>query len=143
MEIVLKRKILTSESTIGELYVNGVFECFILEDMDRGLDKSMSLAEIQSHKIHSKTAIPTGKYEVAITFSDRFKQYLPLVLGVPGYEGIRIHPGNTAADTEGCLLPGLEKQTNVVSKSKIAFSKLFAKLKAVEKKEKIFITITR
>lgn len=142
MELELKRKTFTEESTIGELYVNGVFECFILEDKDRGLDAKMPLLELNQKKKFGITAIPTGKYEIALTFSNRFKVYLPLLINVPGYEGVRIHPGNKAADTEGCLLPGKQKGLNVVSTSKVAFDILFKKLKAVEKKEKIFITIT-
>ena len=141
MELELKRKTFTEESTIGELYVNGVFECFILEDKDRGLDTKMSLLEIKQKKKFGITAIPTGRYEIALTFSNRFKVYLPLLINVPGYEGVRIHPGNKATDTEGCLLPGKQKGLNIVSTSKVAFDILFKKLKAVEKKEKIFITI--
>lgn len=141
MELNLNRTTKTEQSTIGELSVNGTFECFILEDVDRGLRQDMTLAQIQSMKIHSQTAIPVGRYEIAITFSNKFQKYLPLLLSVPGFEGIRIHPGNIPANTEGCLLPGTTKGENVVTESRKAFTQLFAKLKAVEKKEKIFITI--
>ena len=141
MDLKLIRKERTDISTIGYLHVNGAFECFILEDTDRGLKQTQSLEEIKAAKVHGKTCIPAGKYEVAITFSNRFQKYLPLLINVPGFEGIRIHPGNTAADTEGCLLPGEFRNHNQVINSKKAFSKLFDKLKAVEKKEKIFIEI--
>jgi len=141
MELTYNRKIKTDNSTIGELYVNGVFECFLLEDKDRGLTSKMNLFEINQKKIFGKTAIPTGRYEIAITFSNRFKTYLPLLMSVTGYEGIRIHSGNKAEDTEGCLLPGSVKGIDRVFESKVAFNSLFKKLKAVEKKEKIFITI--
>ena len=141
MELKLIRKERTEESTIGDLFVNGEFECFILEDKDRGLTQSMAFADITPLKVHGKTCIPTGTYQIAITYSNRFKKYLPLLINVPGFEGIRIHPGNTAADTEGCLLPGEFRNHNQVTNSKKAFAKLFEKLKSVEKKEKITITI--
>lgn len=141
MELKLVRTEKTEESTIGNLYVNGIWEAFVLEDKDRGLTQSMPLDEIKSLKVHGKTAIPAGKYEVAITFSNRFQKYLPLLLNVPGYEGIRIHPGNTEADSSGCLLPGKTRGLNLVGESRKAFADLFAKLKAVEKKEKVFIEI--
>jgi len=141
MELVLKRTDRTEESTIGELSIDGTVECFILEDCDRGLRKDWTLDQIKLTKVYGKTAIPSGRYEIAITYSNRFKKYLPLLLSVPGFEGIRIHPGNRATDSEGCLLPGLTKGTNVVSQSRDAFTSLFNKLKAAEKREKIFITI--
>lgn len=141
MELILKRRVFTEESTIGELYVDGKLECLVLEDKDRGLAQGQDLNTIKQIKIAGKTAIPKGRYEIAITFSNRFQKYLPLLIGVPGYEGVRIHVGNTAKDTEGCLLPGKIKSTNAVLQSKVAMEALFKKLKAVEKKEKIFITI--
>jgi hypothetical protein len=141
MELLLKRKIRTDKSTIGELFVDEVFQCFILEDKDRGLSAGMTLDELKKKKVYAQTAIPAGRYQVALTFSNRFQTYLPILLEVPAYEGIRIHSGNTSANTEGCLLPGTSYSTDFVSNSKAAFRTLFAKLKAVEKKEKIFITI--
>jgi hypothetical protein len=141
MELKLIRKDRTEESTIGDLSINGVFECYILEDKDRGLTQSMSLEEIKALKIHGKTAIPSGAYQVAITFSNRFQKYLPLLIDVPGFSGIRIHSGTNADHSSGCLLPGEFKNTNRVAESRKAFQKLFDKLKAVEKKEKIVIVI--
>ncbi len=94
MNLKLLRKTFTEESTIGVLSVNGTAECFTLED------------KVRAVKIPGKTAIPAGIYEVTITFSDRFQKPLPLLLNVPNFAGIRIHPGNTAADTEGCILVG-------------------------------------
>src|SRR3972149_10690167 len=95
MELLLQRKIFTDKSTIGELFVDGVFECFTLEDVVR-----------DDEKIKKVTAIPDGIYTVLVTWSPRFKRQLPLLIDVPGFDGIRIHPGNTADDTEGCLLVG-------------------------------------
>lgn len=143
MELKVKRKVKTDISTIGELSINGVFECHVLEDMDRGLAQTMPIKEIEKLKKKGITAIPTGRYEIALTFSNAFQKYLPLLIEVPGYAGVRIHSGNTAEHSLGCLLTGNydKKAPNFVSGSRVAFDNLFKKLKAVEKKEKIFITI--
>jgi len=141
MELELIRKNRTNISTIGELTIDGVFECFILEDKDRGLRKDMPVSELITKKVKAKTAIPEGRYEVVINFSNRFKKLLPLLLDVPAYAGIRIHPGNTAADTEGCLLPGINKGIDKVTSSRVAFNALFGKMKAASAHEKIFIII--
>ena len=142
MEITSKRIVRTENSTISEVKINGVFQCFVLEDKDRGLSNGMPLAEIQQIKIHGKTAIPTGRYRVTISFSNRFKKYLPELHEVKGFSGIRIHAGNTSVDTEGCLITGLSHKTDFVFNSKTAFDALMKKLQAVEKKEMIFITVS-
>jgi hypothetical protein len=141
MKLELIRNTRSSESTIGDLLIDGQFFCYALEDFDRGLTSSMSLAEITQKKVYAKTAIPKGTYKVVITFSPRFKQYMPLLLNVKGFQGIRIHSGNTAAHTEGCLIVGMSKSTNFVGQSKIAYFRLMAKLKKVEKTEEIIIEI--
>lgn len=140
MKLKLIRKIFTETSTIGELFINDEFQCFVLEDKDRGLSQARP-SEAATLKQIGKTAIPKGTYEIAITFSNRFKQYLPLIMSVPAFEGIRIHSGNVAEDTEGCLLPGFTMSRDMVQQSKTAFKALFNKLKAVEKTEKITIEI--
>ena len=138
MELKLTRKWLTKNSTISELTVDGKAECFVLED-------NFPTPYV---KVFGKTCIPLGRYEVAVTNSPRFSQMaghpvdLPLLLNVPGFEGVRIHPGNVAADTEGCLLPGRIRQTDKVLESKLAFDALFPKIKAaLAKGEKVHITI--
>lgn len=129
MELLLKRLVKTERSTIGELSINGAFECYTLEDAER------------VSKVYGRTAIPKGRYEVIINYSNRFKQYMPLLLNVPNYEGVRIHSGNTSEDTLGCILVGQKKGVNVIGASRLAYKALFGKMKAIEKKEKIFITI--
>lgn len=141
MILELNRNTRSSQSTIGDLHINGEFFCYVLEDFDRGLHSGMSDAEIQSKKVYAETAIPKGTYKVVITFSPRFKEYMPLLLNVKGFQGIRIHSGNTSAHTEGCLIVGLAKSTNFVGQSKVAYSRLMAKLKKVEKSEEIIIHI--
>lgn len=128
---ILKRKWLTSESTIGELYIDGVFECFVLEDpYDDGANTP------------GCTAIPCGKYRLVITFSNRFQKELPLVQGVVGRSGIRIHPGNTSADTEGCLLPGKTRAKDSVYRSREAFDAVFEKLKIGVADNQVWLNIS-
>lgn len=141
MELVLTRTTRTNRSTIGELTVNGNPECFVLEDKDRGLQQGMPLSELTALKVKTKTAIPTGRYEIVISFSDRFKKKLPLLLDVPAFLGIRIHSGNTDEDTKGCLLPGKTKSPDKVGSSRAAFIALFDKIKAAMEREKVFITV--
>lgn len=141
MEIVVNRTTRTKISTIGELIIDGKFECFTLEDKDRELKSEMTAEEIAKIKVFAQTAIPTGRYQLVITFSNRFKQYLPLIVGVPGFTGIRIHSGNTAENSEGCILVGDGKLTDFITNSRNAMKKLMSKLKKAEQKEKIFITI--
>jgi hypothetical protein len=129
MELKLVREELTSESSIGRLYLNGAFECFTLEDRVRPV------------KVKGSTAIPYGHYEVIVSFSQRFQRPLPLLLNVPNFDGIRIHVGNEPQNTEGCILVGTEKSLNRISHSQDAFDKLFIQLQAAAKKEKIFIEI--
>lgn len=119
MKLELRRVKLTPEFTIGELYVDGTFECFTCEDTVRADGET---------KVYGKTAIPFGSYGIVITFSNRFQRQLPLLVNVPGFEGIRIHPGNTAADTDGCILPGECKTDTGVGRSVAAFGSLFGKL---------------
>ena len=135
MKLKVTRKEFTDNSTIGELSVNWVFECFTLEDKVRDLKAD------GSGKIYGKTAIPKGTYEVVLTYSDRFKQVMPLLLKVPFFEGIRLHSGNSSADSSGCLILGTAHSKDYVSNSRVAYQNLFNKLKIASKSEKIFIEI--
>lgn len=131
MNLELVRRDFTDKSTVGDLLVNHNFECYTLEDCVR-----------EGPKVPGQTAIPPGRYEVVITFSNRFQRPLPLLMAVPGFEGIRIHPGNTDQDTEGCILVGKVKSPNFVGQSRLAFAALFSKLKSAAKREKVFIAIS-
>lgn len=106
MQVTLWRKYRKPGYTIGRLYIDGVFFCNTLEDTDRGLAQYMSVGEIANIKIKGATAIPTGAYKVQRTYSPKYKRLMPQVMNVKGFAGIRIHSGNTAADTEGCILLG-------------------------------------
>lgn len=130
MNLHINRTLKTEDCTIGELFIDGIFECFTLEDKDRGLLQGMDLTEIEKMKVPHKTAIPLGTYKVGITLSNRFKKNMPEIFDVPGFAGIRIHSGNTSADTEGCILLGTSKDENSIQNSRIAFNKFFEKLQA-------------
>ena len=140
MEILVNRRTKTKLSTISDVTIDGVFFCYGLEDVDRGLKQSDDIDVIKTKKVFAQTAIPAGRYEIIINFSNRFQQYMPLLLNVPGFEGVRIHPGNKAANTEGCLLLGQTEGDDFVGNSRLAYRSFLPKLRAVEKKEKIFIT---
>ena len=140
MEIKVTRKP-KKGFTPGQLYINDKFECMTLEDEDRGLTQDMPLSEITAKKVFAKTAIPTGRYEVTMTFSNHFKKYMPLVMKVPGFEGIRIHSGNKPEDTEGCLLTGNEDPSDgFMGESKAATQKIYSLIENALKTEKVFIT---
>lgn len=130
-QLLLKREIFTQNSTIGRLFIGDQFECFVLED------------RVRPAKIKHETAIPAGKYQVVLAFSNRFQKVLPRLLNVPNYDGILIHPGNTAADTSGCLLPGRTRNVDFVGDSRTAFNQLFKKLQAANKKGKVWIEIVQ
>jgi hypothetical protein len=134
MELKVIRKIFTNKSTIGELHINGKFFCYTLEDKDRYVEQG-------GKKEYGITAIPRGTYNVVLSFSNRFQKYLPEILNVPQFEGIRIHGGNSPESTNGCLLVGKIKMKDFIGESAKTFSAFMAELKKVEKREKITIEI--
>lgn len=152
MDLLLKRRYNGTSYTIGSLYIDDVYECDTIEDVNRGLKDSMSPAEITSKKVYGKTAIPSGKYEITMdTVSPKFKSRdwarfcsgkLPRLLNVKGYEGVLIHVGNTAEDSLGCILVGENKVKGKVINSTATFKDLYYKMyKAKLAGEKIYITI--
>ena len=139
MELLLKRRYRNDKYTIGDLYIDGVWFSNVLEDTDRGLTDDMSEEEIKKIKVYGKTAIPTGRYKIEVTYSPKFKRYLPILLNVKGFSGIRVHSGNTHEDTLGCLLVGYNKVKGQVINSRVTSDKLTALLRNT--KEEIHITI--
>src|SRR5437016_12997118 len=123
MMLTVMRKWRTFDATIGELQVDGAFECFTLEDTVREGD-------IFQVKVPGQTAIPAGTYQIKMTFSQRFQRVLPLIVDVPNFAGVRIHAGNTSADTEGCILVGRERDADDVRESRVALDRLLAKMEA-------------
>lgn len=116
--------------TRGTLSVDGLLMFYTCEDEDRGLTTTDTLAHVQQVKVKGRTAIPLGTYPVAFTWSPKYRRMMPLVGSVPGFQGIRIHSGNTAADTEGCLLVGKTRTPTGVGSSRVAITELYALLQA-------------
>jgi len=144
MELKLVRNIFTNESTIGDLFIDNLFFCYILEDRDRGLSDALSLEQISKVKVYGKTCIPYGRYEIDWTMSARFKVFMPILLNVKGYAGIRIHKGNTEIDSLGCLLCGTRKKSNMITESTLATKNLYAKIENAKKQgQRIYITIVK
>lgn len=133
MEIILERKEFTEKSTIGDFIIDGERFCYSLEDMVRE----------PGVKVPGKTAIPEGRYRVIIDQSARFGRAMPHILDVPGFEGIRIHAGNTDKDTEGCPLLGLDKGPDFVGRSRLAFNQFFDRLYMALRDEECWITVKR
>jgi hypothetical protein len=131
MELYIERDTFTPLSTIGRLYIAGVFECFTLEPASRP----------PGIKVEGKTAIPEGRYQLTIDYSPKFARQMPLVNDVPNFEAIRIHVGNTAADTEGCTLLGLTHGADQIVSSRAAFDAFFPKLVGfIAAGEEVFLT---
>lgn len=154
MKLLLDRKYKKADYSIGLLYVNGQFFCNTLEDTDRGLKQSMSESAIKNIKIKSVTAIPTGTYKVRMDIvspkyssSSWYRRVcngakVPRLENVPGYSGVLIHTGNTAKDTDGCILVGKNTAKGMVTQSRDYFTKLYDLMyKAYKKGESIAIEI--
>jgi len=154
MKLLVDRKWKKEGYTIGQLFVDGVFYCNTLEDKDRGLTSSTPLADIQRIKVKGQTAIPTGTYVVRMDIvSPKYSKQswfvkncngsrMPRLMNVPGFDGILMHTGNQASNTDGCLLVGKNDVKGMVTKSKDYFLPLYDKMYAAYKKgDKITITI--
>lgn len=140
MKLTLKRIALRSTYTIGKLYIDDAYFCDTLEDTVRDTNKSGKF-DNGEQKIKGKTAIPYGTYEIKWTYSPRFKKYTPQLMNVPSFEGIRIHAGNTSADTEGCLILGENKQVGKVLNSRATINKFYQIIKEACSNGKVTIEI--
>jgi hypothetical protein len=130
MELRLVRQASDSFCTMGELFVETVHECFTVEDIERKI------------KVPSQTAIPRGRYEVVVTFSPHFQRMLPLLVDVPGFEGVRIHEGNTAEDTAGCIIVGRSRAHDSIIDSRLARIAVQQHIVgAIARHERVFIEI--
>lgn len=128
MKLLLDRSQYDENGLLGDLYVDGVWECVVLEN--------------------SAYAIPEGRYEVLITWSPKFKQKLPLIINVPARDGIRIHCGNFASESAGCLLTGESATTKAglpfILHSKRAFDRLMPKLEeTISRGDRVFIEVVK
>ena len=132
MKLILTRHARRADYPIGRLEdENGMKICDTLEPTWRNYKGG-------EMKIPKKSAIPEGSYRVVVTKARRFQKYLPLLVGVPGFEGVRIHAGNTSRDTEGCILVGQNLQVGKVLWSRITLEKL---MKLIENEKEIYLTI--
>lgn len=141
MELEIFRNPVANRPTMGKFFIDGEFHYHVLEDIDRGLTQQMSLEKIKKIKVYGETAIPYGRYKVILTYSEKFKRVLPLVLGVPGFEGIRIHRGNYAKDSLGCPLIGYGIENFTVTHSAKAEIDLLTILKKGDTTH--FLTISK
>lgn len=140
MKLTLKRIALRPTYTIGKLYIDDAYFCDTLEDTVRDTNKSGKF-DNGEQKIKGKTAIPYGTYEIKWTYSPRFKKYTPQLMNVPSFEGIRVHAGNTSADTEGCLILGENKQVGKVLNSRATINKFYTIIKEACSNGKVTIEI--
>lgn len=150
MKLTLKRIARKEGYTIGKLYIDDAYFCDTLEDKDRGLEQAMPLDMIKRIKVKGETAIPVGTYELSMRhISPKYSRkkafaftggVMPRLLNVPGYEGVLIHSGNTAADSEGCILVGENKAVGKVLNSMATFKALWSVLNQ-RKSEPITITV--
>lgn len=152
MEILVDRKYKKNTYTIGIMYINGKYFSETMEDKDRGLMSGMSETEIKSRKIYGMTAIPTGRYKVKLTYSPKFKDRpwaesqkgkVIQIMNVKGFSAIRIHPGNTAEDSLGCILVGRNLERGKVVQSAETYQMLATNYvaPALERGEEVWITI--
>lgn len=153
LELLLDRKYRKETYTIGNLYVDGEWFCNALEDKDRGLSQTMPIEEINKIKVYGETAIPTGRYEVRMDivspkyngvkwYKDNFGGRMPRLESVKGFSGILIHSGNTALDSNGCILVGMNKAKGKVLDSRATFQKLWKILEQARKAgKKIYLTV--
>lgn len=129
MKIELIRDTFTENTTLGKLYIDGVYFCETLEDKDRGLHQDLTEAENSALKVYGETCIPYGTYKVIVTPSVRLKRTLPLLVNVEGFQGIRIHKGNTKKDTLGCIVLGTTRGVDAVYQSTVQEQKIVELLK--------------
>ena len=149
MELKIKRIARRDTYTIGHLYIDGEYFCDTIEDKDRGLSQALPVTVNKNLKRRGVTAIPVGRYRVTLdVVSPRFALKtaykfcggrLPRLVNVPAFDGVLIHIGNTAKDTEGCILVGKNTQVGKVLQSTVTFQKLYERLKAAQ--DTIYITI--
>lgn len=141
MKLTLHRFHYDPDYTVGRLHINGEYQCFTLEDAVREIPGQ----PVRQWKIQDRTAIPSGTYDVALTYSQRFRRILPLLRDVPGFTGVRIHTGNSSANTEGCILVGQDYNGgDWIDKSRLAFGPLYERMAdAYANGERITLRIER
>lgn len=120
--------------------------CYGLEDPDRGLDLSMSTAELKRRKVAGNTCIPTGEYDLTIAYSPAFKRNMLTIPKVAAYSGVRVHGGTDPSDTRGCPILGKHRDTikGRVYNSTLYIDWLFARVdECMKREEPVRIAFTR
>lgn len=154
MEIYIQRKIFTDLSTISDVRLstqpeNAIRFCVCIEDRDRGLEQNMTLEQIAAIKVYGQTCVPYGRYQVKITKSNRlslkrgYDVFTPVLLNVPGFDGIRIHTANWASEILGCIAPGTTPEKNAVMGSTLAYKALLREIEQALLKEEVWINIQK
>ena len=142
MFIELKRRYLGEQYTIGSLFINNEYFSDTIEDRVRDYNKDGDLADAGETKVFGETAIPYGYYHIDLTMSPKFKRLLPILNNVPHFTGIRIHRGNTAGDSHGCIIPGENKvKGKVINSTKYEMLLIERLIEAIRKGEIITIEI--
>ena len=147
MELILERIAKRKAYTIGRLSIRQQVDDEYLAGYENKyfcdtLEPTWRDYEHGAYKVKGRSAIPEGRYAVVISYSPKFKQWLPILLGVPKFEGIRIHAGNTAKDTEGCILVGQNREVGKVLDSRKWLYELKQKIvEAKDRGEAVWLTI--
>lgn len=146
MDLRLKRIARQTGYTIGRLYVvepdDELPDGEKLTYLTDTLEPQWRDLKGGAYKIRGRTAIPEGRYPLVVTRSPKFGKWLPLLMQVPGFEGVRIHSGNTAADTQGCILVGENKKKGMVLNSRAAMERLMRLLDGRKAGEAVWITVS-
>ena len=125
MKLTLQRYHFTEDYTMGLLFIDGLYFCDTIEDKFRGND-------LKNKKVAGETCIPYGVYDVKITYSPKYKKNMPQLLDVPYFTGIRIHSGNTAKDSEGCVIVGVKSENGKVLESRKTYNALMKRLETAK-----------
>lgn len=125
MKLTLQRYMFTNDYTMGLLFIDGLFFCDTIEDKFRGNDLSKT-------KVYGETCIPYGVYDVKITWSPKNKKYMPQIMDVPYFDGIRIESGNTAKDSLGCVIVGIKSENGKVLESRKTYNALLKRLETAK-----------
>lgn len=149
MKLILNRILKGNKYTIGELYIDGIYQCDTLEDRVRPLPEvcpntPKGIACTCKEKVYGSTAIPAGTYKIVLSYSNRFKKVMPELLDVPHFLGIRIHSLNYPSETDGCIGVGVwdERSPGILKDSRKTYNTLLDLLKNYsDKKEEIILTI--
>lgn len=125
MKLTLQRYLFAEDYTMGLLFIDGVYFCDTIEDKYRG-------QELKGKKVYGETCIPYGVYDVKITWSPKNKKYMPQIMNVPYFDGIRIESGNTAKDSLGCVIVGIKSENGKVVESRKTYNALLKRLETAK-----------